>query len=320
VIDTVQLLRRVPNEVAKKAIRDFIMIGRGRFVFNPAPTGYGSLPRVNVSFAPDGSAWLSTEVSMPMMLFNSNALMVTQKDIDRALDGWSIFVSEVMRFNFNAGTAPVARVDFCFNFSVDDAYLYLQLVGRADLPRLDRWSYENTIYFGSQQRKRRGKRARSRLIRCYEKLSSSSATNNFFRLESCYCTSQACERLARKFGLGTRSAVNLLREEIAVSVLNHDLELLGLTHQSASFDSRIDRLRAKLGDTRKCRSLVAFMCYLDRYGPKFYERGIGAYSRPAYYRYSQQLKATGVWLSKDAHQSLPPLRVVPSSDQCAQAA
>jgi hypothetical protein len=283
---------------------------KGKFVFNPSPNPHGSLPSITLSRAPDGSTWATSEVSLPKMLFGTNSMMVAQHDIDRALTGWSLFVSEILDIEFDAGGAPVARVDYCYNFAVKAAAPYLEAVSHAVLPRLQKWQFEGTRYFGSRRRTPKG--SRSRLIRCYAKPlppNAQSSAGEYFRLESSFCKSRSCKRLAEKFGCKNRGAANLLTEQIAESVINSDLEALGLTQPVTSPDGRIDRLRERYGDSQLCRSALAFINYLDRYGREAVRGGLG-YSRPSFYRHAKLLRDAGVQLSAEVTEPLPPLGLV----------
>lgn len=313
-IDTVMLLRRIPAHIGREVTKDFTFVN-GRLVFNPPPNTYGSLPKISLSRAPDGTTWIATEVSLPMMLYGTNSIMVAQPDIERALDSWALYVSKILHIEFDAKSAPVARIDYCYNFPVKAAAPYLEAVAHAELTRFQKWQFELTRYFGSKRRTPKG--SRSRLIRCYAKPlppNAESSAGEFFRLETCFGKSQSCKRLADKFGCKNRSAANLLTEQIAEAVLNADLKALGLTQPVTSPDSRIDRLRERYGDSQKCRSALAFLSYLDRFGLEAVRGGLG-YSRPSFYRHVKLLRDAGVQLSAEVREPLPPLRIVPLADR-----
>jgi hypothetical protein len=258
---------------------------------------------------------------LPKYLYGNNVVMVNAADVPRALEGVSRFVTEVCGFEFDAHHALLGRADYCYNFDTGQANVnaYVDVAAAATLPRADRFKINaTTVSFVTK----------GRVVKLYGKYAEvarhvreGTATNDELRaaegktrLEVTTRRSDALVRLANRYGL-ERRAHHLLTAEVAGDELGQALTLLGLDKPTRLQDTRMDVLREKYGDTKRCRALVAFVGYLDRYGEATWQRTAGGqfptwygYSRSTYMANVRLLKDAGVWARQD--RQLPPLTLV----------
>lgn len=280
------------------------------------PRYNGTLPRLTWNSSPSGD-WLTAEVSLPKFLFGNNVNMVSDADVRNALDGISCFITETVGVPFDALSALIGRVDYCWNFPVGETNVYtiVSAASQSSIPRMVRYHIGPTTATFKQQSKHitiYGKHAEV-ATRVRKKAATDKelhAAVGQLRLEVSYRNSDSCKRLAKRYGLPERTAGTLLVGGIAHEELERALEALNLDRTIEPTNSRIDVLREKYGDTARFRSLVAFLTMLDRYGEHFWKQGIGGYCRSTYYEYARALKAASVWLKTD--ESIPPLRLVRS--------
>lgn len=283
---------------------------------NP-PRDDGTLPRLTWNSSPSGD-WLTAEVSLPKFLFGNNVRMVSDTDVRDALNGISCFITETVSVPFDAFSALVGRVDYCWNFPVGETNVYtiVSAAAQASIPRMVRYHIGPTTATFKQQSKHitiYGKHAEV-AARVREKTATNEelrASDGQLRLEVKYLKSDSCKRLAKRYGLSERTAEKLLVDGIAYEELERALEALSLSKTTEPANARIDILRDAYGDTGRFRALVAFLMILDRYGEGFWKQGIGGYSRSLYFENARALKSAGVWLKTD--ESIPPLRLIRST-------
>jgi len=321
VIDTVQLRHSAPLPPSRVLMDHGFIQRRGHalpdadivtWVQNFKRAG-GVFPRLAWSSTPSGG-WLTAEVSLPKMLYSSNVILIDDADVNRGLDVISQFISNETGFTFDAHTALVGRVDYCFNFSVGEENIarYVSAVSCTTLPLMTRRIIEDTTaVFQNESRKVQlyGKQAEveSRWQKGKATDDELQAAPGILRLEVSYRHAKACKSLARRSGLPDHRADHLLVRGIAEAELGKMLTALGLDRIVEAVDTRLDVLRENHGYTSYFRQLVAYLALRDHYGEKFYQQGIGGYSRSSIYRLKRDLKAAGVLLRTE-HQ-LPPLRL-----------
>jgi hypothetical protein len=290
-----------------------------------------SLPQLTVSNTASG-VWCTAALSLPKHLYGNNVIMVSDADLPRALDSVSRFVTGVCGFEFDAHHALVGRVDYCHNFATGEANVaaYIDAGATATVARMDRFKINSTtVSFVAKGKviKLYGKRAE-----VSKELAEGRATNDELlaaegntRLEVTYRRRDALMRLAERHGLEDRRAHQLLAAGVAQKELRQALGLLGLDSPTRLQDTRMDILREKYGDTKRCRALVAFLGYLDRYGEATWRRDACGrfptwygYSRSTYMANVRLLKAAGAWTRAD--RQLPPLSLVLSAGRSARVA
>lgn len=312
-IDTVQIRHRIPMlPLPELAVLGFhherSKNGKTVWVRNDK-----SRPRLTWSQTAGGD-WLSAEVSLPILLFGRNTVQLRETDILPALDQLSVYVQEAVGVAFNAATALVGRVDYCYDFQVGEANLlrYLAAVKQASLPRLNIHTVGNSVSFGNK----------SRMVVLYDKEAevtsrrqgrqmpeSVEEARGVLRLEVRYLRSKACKGLQEKYHLSAQTSHSLLSSDVARQEIASTLSALGLNKELPAYDRRIDRLREHYGDTRLVRSLVGFLSLFDTYGEDLWRRQIAGYSRSLFYDHRQQAKAANALLASKV--SLPPLSISP---------
>jgi hypothetical protein len=290
-----------------------------------------TLPQLTVSTTASG-VWCTAALSVPKHLYGNNVVMVSDADMLRALASVSQFVTQVCGFEFDAHHALVGRADYCYNFDTGEANVaaYIEAGAMARVARMDRYKINSTtVSFVTKAKviKLYGKHAEvSEQVRAGKATDSElRAAVGKTRLEVTYRRREALKRLAERHGLEDRRAHQLLTADVARDELGQALGLLGLDKPTRPLDTRMDILREKYGDTRRCRSLVAFAGYLDRYGEATWHKDkAGRY--PAWYGYSRStymanvrlLKAAGVWAR--VNRQLPPLSLVWPTEPAARVA
>jgi hypothetical protein len=280
-----------------------------------------TLPQLTVSTTASG-VWCTAALSVPKHLYGNNVVMVSDADMTRALASVSRFVTQICGFEFDAHHALVGRADYCYNFATGEANVaaYIDAGAVATVPRADRFKINSTtVSFVTKGKviKLYGKYAEVSAQRREGKATGDElrAAEGKTRLEVTHRRRDALMRLAERHGLEDRRAHQLLTADVAHSELGRALGLLGLDKPTRPLDTRMDILREKYGDTKRCRSLAAFLYYLDRYGEATWRRDEGG-RYPAWYGYSRStymanvrlLRDAGAWVRAD--RQLPPLVLV----------
>lgn len=276
-----------------------------------------SAPTLFYRRAADGNHYASVEASLPKILYGNNIRILDQTDLREALDSLSVFASAQFGIQFNALTADVARVDFCFNFMVGEERLhaYLFAASEAEPPRLKRRVIGKieTVEFANKRRKvylydksrevemlfRKGKTTKDVSVM---------AQGGLLRLEARFNKLDAVEHLARKqLLLPDRRAQTLLTLDAAKTVLTNALESFGLRHAPVETrDARVLRLQEAYGYGSKFQRLIGFMRLCEIYGNEKVVK-LGIIKPSAYYRQKTELKDAGALIFSDYHSTLPAL-------------
>jgi hypothetical protein len=312
VIDSIFLRQiAVPSE---RALRKFTR--QGKRAFYRVGDGSSYSPTLFHFVAPDGVQYISAEASLPKFIFGDNVQMLaTGADLNRALGAVEEFASEHFGVAFNAHTANVGRIDFCYNFSVGEEriFSYLQAAAEAEPAFLKRriiGKIETVEFFN-----------KSRKIYCYDKsretanlLKKGKATQEtlerargILRLEARFNTTGAVKQLAlTQFGLPDYTAQTLLDFDIAEKVLTNAIESFCLHEPIVNIDSRIDKLREFYGYGPRLQRLAGFLRLCDAYG---YQKvlALGIIKPSAYYKQRNEVRAAGALVFSAYCSTLPPL-------------
>ncbi|HJR06228.1 MAG TPA: phage/plasmid replication protein [Pyrinomonadaceae bacterium] len=323
-IDTVQVRHIVPMPSPAEMLKrgwstscgHVPIDGEGvRWKFNQPSSLENVLPRLTWSATPSGM-WLSAEVSLPKLLYGNNVVLLADADVWQGVDKISNYVSGIALTDFNARTALVGRVDYCWNFPVGETNIlhYITLAASAFLSRMIRSKIDETTVTWRNLSKMvsfYGKRAEvAKSIREGRATPAQEQdADGLLRLEARYLRPDSVRRTAKSHNLPERNAQYLLAGSVAYDELARTLEITGMDQATPIVDMRLDKLREKFSAGR-CRSLMGFLAYLARYGEGFYRDPSFGYSRSAYYRDARDLKRCGVWLKTDT--PLPPLRLIRS--------
>jgi hypothetical protein len=267
-------------------------------------------PRLTLSTYRDGTFGLSAEVSFPNLLNGDNRIHVTDADMQRAFDIFDGFIYDETGIQYGARTSNVIRGDYAadFNVGLSNVKHYLSTALQATMPQMEKWLWEDTVYFGSIRKSQKPvspKRRRPRLVKIYDKGA------GLLRVETGFSRYQSIQRLAEKHTNGDRTAEALFTERVAYAVSTVTLDATGLSMPIQNVDIRIDGLLAAYPNKGVCGNLIKFMTLVDRFGQDFWQRGtILGYTKRSYERDERRLKAAGVWLSTPALQGLPALRLI----------
>lgn len=275
-------------------------------------------PRETWTAARDGLDYLSAEVSLPKLLYRSNAVMLqSDEQVETALRTLSQLVSETAQVHFDAASSLVGRVDFCCNWKLrqqSEVYDYISALRSATMPRMTRRiTGDSTVDFSN----------RSQTVVIYSKLDDvfnqlrvghASGEDlqwavGLLRLEARFRTAASCRRLAAQLRLANRTAGTLLNFYVATSVLEVTMRNLCLDMTVDSGDSREARLREFYGVGPYYVRLLGFLWACEAHGAENMVR-LGVCSRADYHRKVRDLKRAGVWLMCPSKRRLTPLRLV----------
>ncbi len=240
------ILLRQKAVLSERALRKFTR--QGKRAFYRVGDGLSYSPTLFHFVAPDGVQYISAEASLPKFIFGDNVQMLaTGADLNRALRAVGEFASEHFGVAFDARTANVGRIDFCYNFSVgeDRIYSYLQAASEAEPAHLKRRIIGKieTVEFSNKRRKiyfydkeletenllRRGKAVAETLENA----------RGILRLETRFSTTEAVQHLAfKQFNLPDYTAQSLLDFDIAKKVLTSAVESLCLHEPVVTVDNR----------------------------------------------------------------------------------
>ena len=269
--------------------------------------------------ANDGKHYLSVQASLPKLLYGNNVQMLNEAQLTTALKQVSAFASKHFAVPFNAFTANVGRVDFCYNFGVGEEriYSYLQAASEAEPAHLKQRRIIGkieTVEFSNKFRK----------IYCYDKsretaqlLKNDKATletleraRGILRLEARFSSTQAVKQLAiKKFHLTDYTAQSLLNFDIAKRVLTDAVEELSLHEPVVNIDSRIDKLQKAYGYSSKLQRLAGFLRLCDIYGHQKLLT-LGVMKSSAYYKQRGEVRAADALIFSSYPSTLPPLVVM----------
>lgn len=270
--------------------------------------------------------YLSAEASLPKLLYNHNVAVLDQREIFLALEKLTEIASEKFGVFFNAFTAQVGRVDYCYNFSADSnlVHSYLsaatnacpKLLKRKILGKIETVEFFNSqrkIYLYNKERqiesliskdKARKKDPNPAL------LEARAAASGLIRLESRFNNSVAVQRLlVNKLKLGDRTARTLLDLDIAKKVLNDALIQFELNKPIPSFDQRIENLRSVYKSRgNRFQQLLGFIELCKYYGQDNLIDG-GFIKKSSYYKNLKDLRDADALIYTDGKSFLPPLSV-----------
>lgn len=276
--------------------------------------------RLTWSVGHEGLSYIRVEHSLPKLLRKNNVEMITALDVRKGLEYISEYTSNMTRHithrEFDANTARVVRVDYCFNFNVGEENIvpYISAVANRNVSRMDRELINDTsVYFKNKGKHKNreillyGKLAE--LLACKKTGDELEAAKGMLRLESRFLRADSVNRLAKQMGFERPSSDLLLTQEIADAVLVKDLERLGLDKSTVPLDDRIATLLRAYPREGRGQRLAGFVALLDRYGEGFWKIPDTHTSKGSYYRDARSCKDVNVWRCALNTEALPPLRL-----------
>jgi hypothetical protein len=285
-----------------------------------------NLPRFTWSTYAERESWLTAEFSAPYLRHGTNALDVSDADIESVLDVVSDYTSQKAGIDCDARKALVGRVDYAANFDVgpDAIPLYLEAALDAKVSRFCPPYRESETAVGLDT-------GGSRKIQLYDKHAdvlnkvstgrlegeaarvALEASLGKLRLESRFKTTQTVSRLAKSLDV-ERTPERLLNTEIASKVIAMELKKLSLDKPIEPESERFEALHQAFGDYKKVSDLLGFLAYRDRFGDNFYRLPQLGISRATYNRKVKLLQDAGLWLSVGSDCALSALTEVRQTD------
>jgi hypothetical protein len=283
-----------------------------RYIINPPLTQQGlSQPRVTV-ICHDTSVMVLSQVSLPKMLFGSNAKEISRSDLSNAFDIESRLVSALIGRDFDARQALIMRVDYCANFTVGESYMkaYLEAARKSGLARRVRHIYDTGVSFKAKQLETllydKGAEIAQSCARIKQDAALPSGTG-LLRFEDRF-RGKAVTRLTNNLRLENKRALTLLTPEIASLVINKKLAALGLNATVDRDDELLRRLAEKFG--KDAPTLYGLLEYRNSFGAKYWT-ALGI-SPSTHYRNKKRLVGAGLWVTSGANRTLPGLCYVPT--------
>ena len=274
-----------------------------RWFWNPPAGSY--LPSMTWNTSQSGDYLTVLKVSLPKFLYGNNVETIkTEAEVMRAVDGLSSIVSGITERAFDLRSWDVVRLDIChvWDLTEKEVAARIRALGGAHVKRMTPDpSYPHGMYWKTD----------SGTLVAYSKHSDVSAairkgedipdevlqaSIGKFRLERRFTDRPAVKRrIVKPFELGNERAENVLRADIAASIINEDIMALNLDKPLESGDERKARLLDRCqGFNNKFFRLSAF---LDAYAdPYLREQMRSKMNAETFRNYRRDLEAAGVLL------------------------
>lgn len=269
-----------------------------------------------------GKYFYSVEASIPKLLNGHNVSPVADEDIGRALDLITDYATFYGGIEFDAKTAPVARVDYACNFQTGTKLnQYMMAARRSEyngiLPVTN--NSGRTPYFNIRTKNEYTveesfcfyNKYKETLFRFnlgkvdYDTLLKSTG---LLRAEHRFMDPDTIKlKLLDRYKLSNRQAQTLLRENVARRVITEDIRIMNFDRPILSRDARKAKIQAYHGKTSLAsRRLCDFIDKCDALGLKQAKQ---YYSERTFYRYKQELQQVGVTISGITTRTLPRLKL-----------
>lgn len=300
-LDTVQVKHFFPKPISEEELRRLgakALPNRWPRTFVLNPEENEPLPRITFFFPPDGIMHVSAECSIPRSLFEHNARLPNQAEVNEGLQCLCDFVEARTGLPFDPETATVSLVHFARDFQLGEpeAFAAIDRLSRIRMKGLNKLVFnDTTIYFHNK----------SREIRIYPKLQEVNAKGRAtpeaidaargnLRFEYCLLNKYGIDSHAKRLGLSDSKARNFLTEGVSVSIMSKLLKELDFPNMITNSESNLVILKKHFSG-RKAMTLNGFLATVDQYGERFFKDQTHSFKKAAYYRAANDCKKAGVW-------------------------
>ncbi len=296
-IDTVQIRHAYQNKF-KPPFGFFEIRRKGDTItYSRNPPKGSNLPRLTWTHQErTGGSWLSSEVSLPKFHFGNNVEMLNPEQLKTSLSDVQDYVETTTELPFDVPSAKLGRVDFGYNFQMEDERVvkaYLRSFNGLFLARYKRVAIDDeTVTMKSK----------SREVCIYSKFQETfkqkdvsdellQQASGILRFEPRFKTVAACTRLASSLGL-ENNVQSLLTPETAKGQIQAEIQRLGIGKTITSEIFMIELLIDKFG--KRASDYYGFLKVRELLGDNFWTDG--TISRATYFRKTKELRDAGCLL------------------------
>lgn len=322
-IDTITLFKAFNYRSLAGNSKDMKRVGTSTYAYN-MPKG-SNLPKITINHDQrQYKDFLRAEVSVPKLLFGNNIESVGQTQIPMALKKISDYVSGIMGFDYDANSAKVSRVDYCYNFklSAKDVPLYINAIKGASLSKMQRVIYgDGTVEFKNNSSRILLYDKYQETCHSYKKKKATKEdverSIGILRLEVRYVRAGSCQRFAKERLSAKHFPAYLFTEKAAEYALSSALNRLGLASRVESIDNRYAKI-LNYCSIKESERLLGFLHLSDALGG--IENTKQYYSPATFKRRVSDIEKALVNLNTCSNVYLPPLELNFESDLMAKAA
>jgi hypothetical protein len=261
-------------------------------------------PRMQIFHSRDGMLYLTVLVSLPCFANGTNAVLLTQGEVDEALGDLASYVSAKTGRRLQMADARVWQVDIAedLHFKEETVSQVICLLSQMQIPGFRRGRYsDTTIYFHSGREKRSGAHPRSVCIYAKQRermdkgyVADLEIAAGRVRIEYRFRKTSAIKHFVKTNNLADMSPQSLIKMEVSTKILNPIIQqAIGLLETVARRDV-IGVLRSHYS-LRRTATLLAHLVYLDHYGPNFYRIEALSYQRSKYFDCQRACRAAGIY-------------------------
>jgi hypothetical protein len=241
-------------------------------------------------------SWLSSEVSLPKFHFGNNVQMLNPEQLKTALCDVQDYVESITELPFDVPSAKLGRVDFGYNFQMNDERVvkaYLRSFNGLYLARYKRVSIDDETV--TMKSKSRETCIYSKFQETFKQKDVSSEllqqASGILRFEPRFKTRAACTGLASSLGL-ENNVQSLLTPETAKGQIQAEIQRLGISKTITSEIFMIELLIEKFG--KRAADYYGFLKVRELLGDNFWTDG--TISRATYFRKTKELRDAGCLL------------------------
>lgn len=257
--------------------------------------------------------FLQVSGSLPKFYYGNNVTSLKDADMPDVFSKVSVYASHHFGTEFNAATATVLKLDYCYNFKLNNEFItanYLKLISKLPpLRNLHKKQEAESVYFLNN----------SRCLVFYDKHAETKkqhkddphiieASRGILRCEYRLKSKRCCNEVADLFRV-ENNAENLMKEYIAKNLIEEHIKQLGVNNSILSKPDFDTCLKLKVTKVDSYRKLRHFLKDCFEYGATNLVK-LGYYSKNQYYRLRAMAKEFGVWNITVTDLKLPPLSII----------
>lgn len=247
--------------------------------------------------AQDGISYLSARVSLPTLYRGSNARLLSQKQIWKALEKLSEYVSTKSFLDFDAMTANVWEIHFTQDIRFQETSIkhLLDQISKMTIPYFKPARYaDSTVYFHS---------GKVRTICIYDKQKDCidkhfsnediEYSKGNLRIEYRFLTADSIKDLVKRENLENREAQTILQAELSNRILNPIKEQILTLLKFSDAQDKILQLQEVFG--RRSSTMISHITKFDNFGANYYKNPALGTIKSAYYRNQRDCRRVGIY-------------------------